>query len=189
VAQLLGSGEDKMDYSRIIEESKQASLFDLYRLQVAISHQLENPQRVQEIKSQLKPGQHITYFDTVENRLVEAKVIKLKRTRLLVENKHDKQRWNIAFYCVNLDSVDTDITLSSKMGLDKSQVKVGDRVGFLDRQNNDVYGEVIRLNRKTATILTDDHTNWRVGYGLLYLVIDGERGNPKLIAGEIINRV
>lgn len=189
MAQLLGSGEDKMDYSRIIEESRQASLFDLYRLQVAISHQLENPQRVQEIKSQLKPGQHITYFDTAENRLVEAKVIKLKRTRLLVENKHDKQRWNIAFYCVNLDSVDTDITLSSKMGLDKSQVKVGDRVGFLDRQNNDVYGEVIRLNRKTATILTDDHTNWRVGYGLLYLVIDGERGHPKLIAGEIINRV
>jgi hypothetical protein len=75
------------------------------------------------------------------------------------------------------------------MGLDKSQIKVGDRVGFLDRQNNDVYGKVIRLNRKTATILTDDHTDWRVGYGLLYLVIDGERGNPKLIAGEIVNRV
>jgi len=100
-----------MDYSRIIEESKQASLFDLYRLQVAISHQLENPQRVQEIKSQLRPGQHITYFDTAENRLVEATVIKLKRTRLLVENKHDKQRWNIPFYRVNLDSVDTDIKL------------------------------------------------------------------------------
>ena len=71
-----------MDYSRSIEELKQASLFDLYRLQVAISHQLENPQRVQEIKSQLKPDQHITYFDTAENRLVEAKVIKLKRTRI-----------------------------------------------------------------------------------------------------------
>ena len=118
-----------MDYSRIIEELKQAPLFDLYRLQVAISHQLENPQRIQEIKSRLKLGQTITYFDGVENRLIEAKVIKLKRTRLLVQNKHDKQRWDIPFYWVNLDSVDTDITLSSKMGVDRSQIKVGDKVG------------------------------------------------------------
>ena len=177
-----------MDYSRIIEELKQASLFDLYRLRVAISHQLENPQRIQEIKCQLKPGQTITYFDGAENKLIEAKVVKLKRTRLLVENKHDKQRWDIPFYLVNLDSVDTDITLSSTMGLDKSQLKVGDRVGFRDGQNNDVYGEVIRLNRKTATILTDDHTNWRVGYGLLYLVIEGERGYPSLIEGKIIDQ-
>ena len=177
-----------MDYSRIIEELKQASLFDLYRLQAAISHQLENPQRIQEIKSRLKLGQTITYFDGVENRLIEAKVIKLKRTRLLVENKHDKQRWDIPFYWVNLDSVDTDITLSSTMGVDKSQIKVGDKVGFRDRQNNDVYGEVVRLNRKTATILTDDHTKWRVGYGLLYPVIEGERGYPHLIEGKIIDQ-
>jgi len=66
-----------MDYSRIIEELKQASLFDLYRLRVAISHQLENPQCIQEIRSRLKLGQTITFFDGVENRLIEAKVIKL----------------------------------------------------------------------------------------------------------------
>jgi len=111
-----------MNYSSIIEELKQASLFDLYRLRVAISYQLEKPQRVQEIKRQLKPGQTITYFDGAENRLIKAQVIKLKRTRLLVENKHDKQRWDIPFYWVNLDSVDTDITLSSTMRLDKSQI-------------------------------------------------------------------
>ena len=176
-----------MDYSRIIEDLQQASLFDLYRLRVAISHQLENPQPVREIKSQLKPGQAITYFDGTENRLIKAKVIKLKRTRLLVENEHDQQRWDIPFYWVNLDGVDTDITLSSKTGLDKSQLKVGDKVGFRDRQNNDVYGKVIRLNRKTATISTDDHTEWRVGYEWLYLVLEGEQGYPKLIEGEIID--
>ena len=49
-------------------------------------------------------------------------------------------------------------------------------------------GEVIRLNQKTATILADDRTKWRVGYGLLYLVIDGERGFPNLIEGEIVDR-
>ncbi|MEA3341551.1 MAG: hypothetical protein U9R15_16425 [Chloroflexota bacterium] len=176
-----------MDYSRIIEELQQASSFDLYRLRVAINQQLESPQRIKEIKSRLKPGQTITYFDSAENRLIEAKVIKLKRTRLLVQNEHDQQRWNIPFYHVNLDSVDTDITLSTKMGLDRNQLKVGDKIGFRDRQNNDVYGTVIRLNRKTATISTDDHTKWRVGYGGLYLVLEGEQGYPKLIEGQIID--
>ncbi len=176
-----------MDYSKIVQDLQQASLFDLHRLRVAINHQLENPQRIREIKSQLKPGQTITYFDGAENRLIEATVIKLKRTRLLVKNERDQQRWDIPFHWVNLDSVDTDITLPPKMGLDRNQLKVGDKVGFRDRQNNDVYGKVVRLNRKTATIATDDHTKWRVGYGLLYLVLEGEQGHPKLIEGEFID--
>ena len=68
-----------MDYFRIIEDLQQASLFDLYRLRVAISQQLESPQRIREIKSRLRPGQTITYFNGAENRLVKAQVIKLKR--------------------------------------------------------------------------------------------------------------
>ena len=177
-----------MDYSKIIQELKQASSFDLYRLQAAINDQLENPQRIEAIKSRLRPGQHIAYFDSTENKLVKAQVVRLKRTRLLVENLHDKQRWGIPFYAVNLEGVDTDITLVPEAGLDKSQLKVGDKVGFLDKHNQDVYGEVIRLNQKTATILADDRTQWRVGYRLLYLVIDGERGYSNLIEGEIVDR-
>jgi hypothetical protein len=90
-----------MDYSKIIENLKQASLFDLYRLSVAIDHQLENPQRIAEVKKHIKPGQTISYFDPTENRLIEAKVINLKRTQLLVENTHDQQRWTIPLYWVN----------------------------------------------------------------------------------------
>jgi len=98
-----------------------------------------------------------------------------------------QERWNAPFYYVNLDSVDTDITLSSKMGLDKSQLKVDDKVGFQDRPNIDVYGKVIRLNRKRATILADGHTKWRVGYGGEYLVLEGEQRYPKLIESQIIH--
>lgn len=182
-------GENKMDYSKIVEELKDASLFDLYRLRVAIEHLLENPQRIKAIKRQLRPGQDITYFDRAENRLIEAKVIKLKRTRLLVENKHDNQRWDIPFHWVNLDNVNTDIEVSPKVGLDKSQLKIGDEVGFLGRQDTEVYGEVIRLNQKTATVLVDEHEQWRVPYGLLFSVIDGERVTAsKLIEGTVIKK-
>ncbi len=176
-----------MDYSRIIEELKQASLFDLYRLNVAILHQLEDPQRLREIKRNLRPGQIVSYFDSTENRLIEAEVLKLKRTRLLVKNTHDKKLWTIPFYWVNLAQVDTDIALSSKTGIKKSQFKVGDRVGFQDKHNNDVYGEVIRLNQKTATLVTDDNVEWRVPYGLLYFVIDGEPGHPNLLEGQVLD--
>lgn len=176
-----------MDFSKAVEELKQASLFDLYRLRVAINHQLENPQRIEEIRRNLKPGQTVSYFDTVENRSIGARIIRLKRTRLLVENIHDKQRWDIPFYWINLDRVDTDIVMSARKGVEKSQLKVGDMVGFQDKQNNDVYGEVIRLNPKTATVVTNTNAKWRVAYGLLYLVIDGEQGYPNLIEGQILD--
>ena len=176
-----------MDYSKIIEALKQATLFDLHRLSVAIDHQLENPQRVAEIKKRLKPGQLIRYFDSTANRLIEANVIELRRTQLLVENTHDRQRWVIPFYWVNLDEVNTDINVSPKTGLDKSQLSVGDIVGFPDRQNNDMHGEVIRLNQKTATIRVNANTEWRVGYQWLYLVIDGEPGLPHRIIGQIVD--
>ncbi len=178
--------ENSMDYSKILEELKQASLFDLYRLSVAINQLLEDPRRLFEIKKCLRFGQNISYFDDTENRLIKAKVIKLMRTRLLVENIDDQQRWEIPLYYVNLDEVNTDIIGSSKMGLDKSQLKVGDLVSFQDKQNNDVHGKIIRLNQKTATIKTNTNTEWRVGYGWLYLVINVEQGIPQLIEGRVI---
>lgn len=176
-----------MDYSKISKELKKASTFDLYRLSVVINQQLENPQRIEEIRRNLKSGQTIGYFDRTENRLIEAEIIKLKRTRLLVENIHNKERWNIPFYWINMDGVDTDIGESSGIGLEKSQLKVGDKVGFQDKQNNDVYGEIIRLNQKTATIVTSTNAKWRVAYDYLYLVIEGEQMHPSLIEGQILD--
>ena len=176
-----------MDYSKILENLKQASLFDLYRLSVAINQQLENPQRIDEIKRRLRPSQIIHYFDQIENRLIEAKVIRLKRTQLLVENAHDKKQWLIPLYWVNLNQENTDITTSAKKELDKSQLKVGEIVGFLDKENNAVYGEIVRLNQKTATIRTNVNTEWRVGYKWLYLIVDGELTNPYLIEGQLVD--
>jgi hypothetical protein len=176
-----------MDYSKIIENLKQASLFDLYRLSVAIDHQLENPQRIAEVKKHIKPGQTISYFEPTENRLIEAKVINLKRTQLLVENTHDQQRWTIPLYWVNLDEVNTDIISSSGKRLHKSQLRVGDMIGFRNRQNVDVYGEIIRLNQKTATIKTDSNKEWLVGYEWLRLIIDGEQESPHLIESRTMD--
>ncbi|MCI5144025.1 MAG: hypothetical protein D3923_00525 [Candidatus Electrothrix sp. AR3] len=170
-----------MDYSKILEELNEATLFDLYRLKVAIQQQLNNPRRLSAIKKYLKPDKEISYFDATENRLVQAKVIKVMRTRLLVQNIENRQRWELPLYYVNLDNVDTDIVGSTKMGLDKSQLKVGDMVAFQDRQNEDVHGKIIRLNPKTATIITSTKGKWRVAYEFLYLIFDGEQGGKSYL--------
>jgi len=175
-----------MDYSKLIEELKQASLFDLYRLHAAIGQQLENPQRVKEIKNGLRLGQTVSYFDVRENRLIAAEIIKFKRTNVLVRNLHDNAQWNIPLYWVNIDDVNTDINISSGRGVDKSELKVGDTVRYQDRQNRDVYGEVIKLNRKTATVVISNNEQWRVAYSYLHLIIDGEQSHPNLLEGQII---
>ena len=46
----------------------------------------------------------------------------------------------------------------------------GDRVAFQDSGGARVEGRVIRLNKKTVAILSDDGTRWNVAPGLLRLV-------------------
>jgi len=162
-----------MDYTSIIEGLRVASLFDLFRLRAALTMQLEDPQRIEQVRARLRPGMPLTYFDEVQNRLVEASVIELRRTRLLVENRHDHTRWSIPFGAVNVDQVETDLrTAAAPQGLERSRLKVGDAVGFRDRQNQDRYGQVLALNPKTVTILTRDQQRWRVAYQFLFPVID-----------------
>ncbi len=162
-----------MDYTFIISELRAATLFDLFRLRAALSQQLEDPERIELVRSRLRPGMLISYFDEAQNRLVEATVIELHRTRLLVENRHDKKRWSIPFGAVNVDGVETDIRgAAEQRTLDRSRLKVGDAVGFRDRQNLDKYGQVVALNQKTATILTSDQQKWRVAYQFLFPVIE-----------------
>lgn len=169
-----------MDYTEILGALNKATLFDLHRLQSAIYQELLNPERIKAIKVQLKPGHQISYFDSNQNRLVDAIVIQPKKTRCLVKNLKDGKRWDIPFYYINLEGVDTDIkTESQQTGIPKTALKVGDNIGFKDKDHEDIYGEVIRLNQKTATIQVDMHSQWRVSYSLLFPVLDGEKVDQK----------
>jgi hypothetical protein len=164
-----------VDYTFIISELRAATLFDLYRLRAALSQQLEEPERIEQVRSRLQPGMLISYFDETQNRLIKARVRELHRTRLLVENQDDQKLWSIPFGAVNIDEVETDIraVAPERRVLDRSRLKVGDAVGFRDRQNQDKYGRVVALNPKTVTILTQDNQKWRVAYQFLFPVIDG----------------
>ncbi|MDD2660116.1 MAG: hypothetical protein PHY54_10645 [Methylococcales bacterium] len=169
-----------MDYTSILQELNKASLFDLHRLQSAIYQELLNPKRIEQIKARLKVGQTISYFDSKSNDLVDAVILKIQITRCLVRNIKDQKCWNLPFYYLNLDDVDTDIQpAKNNIGIPKSSLKVGTKVGFKNKYNNDIFGEVIRLNAKTATIRIGEHDEWLVPYRDLFYVIDGELGDLK----------
>lgn len=162
-----------MDYSSILDDLNSASLFDLFRLSVAIEQQLDKPERIAQVRMRLRPGMEITFFDGVENHLVKATVLKLNRTRLDIHNHSDHRTWSIRYCTINLDNVETDIksNISSK-GIERSQLKVGDLVGFVNKQNQEKYGYITKLNQKTVSICVNDREHWRVAYSFLFPIIE-----------------
>jgi len=159
-----------MNYSEIINALNNASGFDLFRIKSAIERMLDDPKCIAEIKQHLRINQEIQYFDPAENRIINATITAFKRTRVAVQHIEDKARWNIPYYYINLDKINTDITsLHKETGLQRNEVKVGDKVGFLDKNNIEQYGDVIRLNPKTVTINCRTG-QWRVAYSFLFKV-------------------
>ena len=75
-----------MDYELIVSALQKASAFDLYRLQSAIGHLLDDPLCLNAIKRQLRTGMEITYFEPQENRLIPAQVLEIRRTRVAIQD-------------------------------------------------------------------------------------------------------
>ena len=67
-----------MNYTNVLNELNQASLFELYRLHVAIKKELDKPSRVLEIKQKLIMGMQLSYFYHVDNLLVPATLVECR---------------------------------------------------------------------------------------------------------------
>jgi len=161
-----------MDYSNILQELEEASLFDLFRLSVAINDELKNSQRIEKIKQSLGIGQKITWFNNGTNKLEEARIKKLNPTRCEIINLLDGENWNILYAAINMDDVDISIHSNQKFGVKKSALRVGDIVSFLDKEHKLQFAKVQKLNPKTAGVITMEGIQWRVGYGSLSKNID-----------------
>lgn len=177
------------DFNSILEQIESWSLFELHRLNSAIAKLLDDPARNQAIKRQLKVGMQVTYFCSNKNSLVEAIVDEIRKTRVSVINVHDGQRWNISFFLINLEGIDTNIVPKKYSGgLDRNSLKVGDHVGWNSKLGHDLYGVVEKLNPKKALVRLGNGDRWTVPYPLLSLVMDGVsmQGGQLCIDGEVI---
>ena len=174
-----------MNFSEVFQTLNQASAFDLFRLQAAIDRALDEPSWLQAIQTRLKVGQTVQFFDLRANKLKRGQVLEMRRKELVVLDMEDPMRWTLSYAAINLDGADVQIREQKPQGLGRNEVALGDVVGFLDRDQQQRTGKIIRLNDKTVT-LQCCNTQWRVAYACLHRVVDAEFADPSVIERVVV---
>ena len=175
-----------MNFSETIATLNKASAFDLYRLRAAIDRVLDQPGWMDAVRSRLRIGQSIEYFDPQANRPHSGQILELRRKQAVVLDLATQKRWLISYAAVNLDGADVEIREKPKQGLGRNEVAVGDVVGFLDRNHQQRSGRIVRLNDKTVT-LHCGQLQWRVSYGLLHRVVDSSAYSGETLELEVLD--
>jgi hypothetical protein len=165
-----------VNFSEIIKTLNGASAFDLYRMRAAIDRVLDEPRWMQSVQARLRVGQEVEYFDPQSNALKRGRVLDLD----------DPKRWLISYAAINLDAADVQIRENKAQGLGRNEVAIGDVVGFLDRDQQQRIGKIMRLNDKTVSLQIGD-AQWRVAYAYLHRVVDAEIGGKSdTIEGVVV---
>jgi len=183
----------KANLNSMIEALANASLFELSQLQAIIHNMLDDPLKVQAVKKQLKVGMQINYFCFQHHDLIAATILEIKKTKVLVVNCLDKQRFYIYVHHIQLDNEDINRGQNRALGgLNRYSLKVGELVGFNSKHGQDLFGVIEKLNPKRAVIRLGNGELWSVAYTLLFLVTEGEYGRafhaPLCIEAEVLRR-
>ena len=162
-----------MNFSDVLKALNQASAFELYRMRAAIDRVLGEPRWLLSVQARLRVGQSVQYFDSQTNALRHGQILEMRRKQAVVLDRDDGRRWLISYAAINLDGADVQIREQPRQGLGRNEVAVGEVVGFVDRDQNQRSGQVIRLNDKTVTLLCN-HQKWRVAYAFLHRVVESD---------------
>lgn len=162
-----------MNYTDVMGALKKASLFDLFRLSVAISHELQNPERIKAVRQAFKVNDTVTFFDETMNAPRSGVVIEKNIKYVSLLDSKEQRIWKVLYCFLNLENVNTDIDCQRQEKLSKNNLRIGDCVGF-NKDGEQVTGVITRLNYKTVSIVTVNNQRWRASYGCLYRIIDAE---------------
>ena len=174
-----------MNFTEVIKSLNNASAFDLYRIRAAIDRVLDEPRWLQSVQVRLKIGQEVQYFDSRANALRRGRLLEMRRKQAVVLDSDDARRWLISYAAINLDGSDVQIRENKAQGLGRNEVAVGDVVGFVDRDQNQRTGEIIRLNDKTVSLQCGG-AQWRVAYAYLHRVVDADLKDQGTIEASVV---
>jgi len=169
-----------MNFSDVIKALNQASAFELYRMRAAIDRVLDEPRWLQAVQARLQIGQEVKYFDSQANAIKRGRVLELRRKQAVVLDLDDAKSWIISYAAINLDGSDVQIREHKPQGLGRNEITVGETVGFIDRDQQQRTGKVVRLNEKTVS-LQCGNVQWRVAYSFLHRVVDADGLHPDVI--------
>ena len=169
-----------MNFSDVLKALNSASAFELYRMRAAIDRVLDEPRWVLAVQARLQVGQAVDYFDPQSNTLRHGQVLELRRKQAVILDKDDGRRWLIPYVAINLDGADVQIREQSRQGLSRNEVAVGEVVGFVDRNQQQRSGQIIRLNDKTVTLRCNNQP-WRVAYSFLHRVVESNASEQDVL--------
>lgn len=171
--------QPRMNYTNILSSLNQASAFDLFRLRAAIDRVLDQPGWITAVQARLRVGQAVDYFDPQANRSFKGQLLEMRRKQAVILDLETQKRWLISYAAINLDGADVEIREQPKQGLSRQSVAIGDVVGFVDRDQQQCSGKILRLNDKTVTLQVG-HQQWRVAYALLHRVVESSASDGNL---------
>lgn len=174
-----------MNFSDVLKALNQASAFELYRMRAAVDRVLDEPRWLLAIQSRLRIGESVEYFDSQANTLRRGQILELRRKQAVILDQDDGRRWLIPYVAINLDGADIQIRELPRQGLGRNEVAVGDMLGFVDRNQQQRSGRVIRLNDKTVTLLCGSQ-QWRVAYCFLHRVMDSAVVEQNVLELEVM---
>ncbi|MCL1079264.1 hypothetical protein D5R81_18545 [Parashewanella spongiae] len=161
-----------MNIQDVFQQLETASDFELFRLKCAIDKVLEDPDRSNNLKAKLSLGMKVEYFCPDRNKAILCEVLKVNRTQVNIREIETGKGWNMPFYFLNLDHIETSLQSNMKVGMSKAEIALGDTLGFIrSRDNQECIGTVMKLNPKRVVIHLKDGL-WNVPYSQVFPILD-----------------
>lgn len=160
-----------------IDALSKASNLELFHLSLILQRLMSDPARILPLRMKLHVGQHVRFVDVrvadPEMRMRSGRIIAMKDVEATIQD--GKTLWTVPYAAIEMPDVDSsDASVSEppapKMG--RENFHLGERVCFEDRYLRTQVGRIVRLNKKTASLICEDGLEWRVGYALLRPMID-----------------
>ena len=116
----------------------------------------------------------VEYFCPDRNKAILCEVLKVKRSLVDVREIGSSKGWSMPFYYLNLDHIETALQSSTKVGMSKAEIALGDTLGFVNsRTHQECIGTVVKLNPKRVVIQLEDG-RWNVPYSMVFPILDSQ---------------
>ncbi len=165
--------------ARMIDALDGASNLQLYQLKTLIEGMLAEPRRMMEACASLHLGQVVRFVDFRTGQLRLGKVIAKHPTQATVFEESVRRRWKIPYVSIAAAEIKPgdaakpyDPPPEPARPPGPLGFAVGDRVSFDDGRGNTIIGMVAKINRRTASVATDDGRSWRVDFPLLRHLVE-----------------
>ena len=163
----------------MIEALEGASNLQLYQLKTLIEGMLAQTKRTMQSCASLHLGQAVRFVDFRTGELRRGKVVAKHPTQATVLEDMVRRNWKIPYVSIEpAEAIPGEATKPYDPPPEPAKpasatgFAVGDRVTFDAAKGGSQIGMIVKINRRTATIATDNQQSWRVDLQLLRRVVE-----------------